>query len=146
MFGFESRYYKMTKGVDRGYGLPPPFRCNIIEMKGNNMKIKEDFITNSSSTSYIIFAHSNVTAKEFINYLFMDEDFVNEFVSYDFGYTKEELLESLERDSRFPLKKGRHEIAFGDEDGSAHGEVFDYCLRDGFVNKKFKIMYDRALR
>jgi hypothetical protein len=102
------------------------------------MNFKRDFITNSSSTSFIITNLSDKTkslldfAKENIHLL---SDFNKE---YDQNYTEEEFLKSvMENNFNFEPKKFKKCI-FGDEDCTIVGQVYDYQLRYGGKSKNFK--------
>jgi len=96
------------------------------------MKSKLDFVTNSSSTSYLIHNVSysdNLTAKSFVESIW--PHIQDEMAMYGFNYTKKQLIESLEKDyDQFPLPPQEKMIAtWGDNDGTIAGDVFDYVLR-----------------
>jgi hypothetical protein len=111
------------------------------------MKIRGDFVTNSSSTSYVIDVKAKLTAEEFVNDLFNDEGFKGELDGYEWWEdTRESVLESLKQEGTFPLEVGEHTIVWGDEDGTSCGRVFDYCLRSGFSFDIFEVRYKESLR
>jgi hypothetical protein len=109
-------------------------------------KIKMDFITNSSSTGYILVVHAKrLTAKEFVNEMW--DSLKKEMKEYDFEYTKEEIITTLDMGyDYFPCTKGTYNIEFGDDNGSAAGRVFDYCLRGGVHTNKFHVKFRESLR
>lgn len=110
------------------------------------MKIRGDFVTNSSSTCYVIDVKAKLTVEEFVNDLFNDDGFKENLDGYGWEDTRESVLESLKVEGKFPLEVGEHTIAWGDEDGTSCGKVFDYCLRSGFSFDTFEVRFKEFWR
>ena len=112
------------------------------------MKIRTGFVSNSSSTSFLITNHSNTrrTLVEFIN---ENPQFIKEYIE-DYGhYGKPSQLKLLysakERDVEFASGETKQCI-FGDEQGTLIGNVLDYMLRGGGRSKNFSWEVDEYLR
>lgn len=118
------------------------------------MKVRNSFVSNSSSCSFIITNKSKKTLT-IVDFVKENPQLIENFKSqYDWHkddpkFTQENLILSaenrLKRAQEF--KEAKHYVyppgfsayvVFGDEQGDLIGEVFDYILRDGGNSENFK--------
>lgn len=111
------------------------------------MKIRNGFVSNSSSTAFIITNTSDVT-KTLVDFVEENPQLVERFCEiYDWNdFTQEQMIKSAkENDQEFHPDMPVCCI-FGDRDGTVVGHVFDYILRDGGKSENFKWQFDHWLR
>lgn len=105
------------------------------------MKVRKGFVTNSSSTIYII-VNKTDKIKTLVDFVKENPQLVKQFKDeYDHtetrGSTQTNMLKCAEERG---TEWSAHEIktiSFGDEDGDILGRVFDYILREGGNSESF---------
>jgi hypothetical protein len=110
------------------------------------MKIRNGFVSNSSSTAFII---TNLTNEEknLVDFVNETPHLIEEFNSYyQYKYTQEELLKSAEENNIYFSPNEQKDVVFGDEDGTLIGQIYDYILRDGVDSPSFKVRFLEMLR
>jgi hypothetical protein len=105
-------------------------------------KYRLGFVTNSSSTSFIIVNKSKgtLTLVDFVKenpHLIEDYKKQYDWYAKDPKFTQEKLIESAHANNE-TYAPGSTTVTFGDEDGTLIGQVFDYILRDGGSSKNFE--------
>ena len=116
-----------------------------------DMKAKIDFVTNSSSTAFIITNNNNKKDLSLVDFVNENPQLIKEYVKYyGYGdnkdYTQEMLIESAEENNSIIEAGESKYVIFGDEDGTLIGEVFDYILREGGKSKNFTWEFAEYLR
>lgn len=118
------------------------------------MKIREGYISNSSSTSFII-KNIGKETKTLVDFVIENPQLVDEFNrEYDCDIKLDDLVLSAEvrmarirRKDHYTLKPNQDKIwIFGDEQKDAVGCVYDYILRDGGRSKNFEWRFFRYNR
>lgn len=114
------------------------------------MKIKIDFVTNSSSTAFIIHNKTN-EKKELVDFAIENIGLLDEFREI-FGYKDDEryrpasFLESVFLNNFTFEPNEAKRCVFGDEQDTIVGHVYDYILRDGGDSKSFSWYLKEYLR
>lgn len=117
------------------------------------MKFRNGFISNSSSTSFII-TNTSDDGKTLIDFVLENPQIVEEFCSsYFYDYNQEQLVDSAvslvegceNKDYVFRPHESKA-CVFGDESGTVIGTVFDYALRTGGTSKSFHWCFDTYYR
>ena len=114
------------------------------------MKTRKGFVSNSSSTAFIIRNKTN-ESKTLVDFVQENPQLIEEFrKQYDFykgdDYTQEKLLESAKLEDLEIPELSSEEYIFGDEQGTLIGQVFDYILRDGGESESFEWYFKEYLR
>lgn len=114
------------------------------------MKLRQGFISNSSSTSFMI-TNTSTKKKTIVDFVEENPQLIEQFVKkYDWNddpsLTQEELIKSAKAANIKFKPKEKKECVFGDEQHTVIGRVFDYILRDGGKSKSFKWKFYKSLR
>lgn len=108
------------------------------------MKTHNGYISNSSSTSFIIInkTNKNLSIVDFVKENpQLVEEFANEYDYDEADYNQEKLIVSAQ-ENNFEIAPGSNLCTFGDEDGTLIGHVFDYILRSGGRSTSFEWHFD----
>jgi hypothetical protein len=113
------------------------------------MKLRNGFVSNSSSTSFIITNKTDHNLK-LVDFVKENPQLVDKFKK-NYGYTKNEVFcqdnmikDALVRDELF--KPGDNYATYGDNDYDTLGTVFDYILRDGGSSESFEWCFEEYNR
>ena len=114
------------------------------------MKVRNGFVSNSSSSSFIIKNKSNVDLT-LVDFVKENPQLIEEWNSrYNYyknnSETQEELIESAENNNFTFPSNSHHAYIFGDESGTMIGRVFDYILRDGGDSENFSWKFSEYYR
>ena len=110
------------------------------------MKTRQGFVSNSSSTAFVIVNVSKET-KTLLDFVVENPQLLEDFNErYDDDIELGDFLKSV-ADENFTWGPGEiRRCVFGDEDGTLVGRVFDYILRDGGKSKNFSWKFEEMLR
>lgn len=110
------------------------------------MKIRNGFVSNSSSSSFIIRNKSNKSLT-LVDFVKENPQLVENWNSnYDYDVTQEELILSAEKNNITFASNSSDEYYFGDDDGTLIGRIFDYILRDGGESENFEWFFYESYR
>lgn len=114
------------------------------------MKARRGFVSNSSSSSFII-TNTSRTKKTLLDFVVENPEIVEDF-GEEYGYqndgehTQENMISDAENDN-IDFAPGESKVCvFGDEDGTVMGRVYDYMLRYGGTSNNFKWKFHEHLR
>lgn len=113
------------------------------------MKIRHGFVSNSSSTAFIIWNNTGETLT-LVDFVRENPQLIQQFLKkYDWHdeakHNQENLISSAKTNNE-DIKPGRNYMRFGDEDGTLIGAVFDYILRGGGKSARFSWKFEESLR
>lgn len=115
------------------------------------MRFRYDFVTNSSSTAYMI-ANTSDRVKTLVDFVHENPDLLDDFLSTyswhqdDPKFTHNGMIESA-KNNNITFQPGEEKYCvFGDEDGTVIGHVYDYMLREGGSSESFTWRFEEWRR
>ena len=114
------------------------------------MKLRTGWVSNSSSTAFIITNISN-TVKTLVDFVKETPQLIRRFRK-QYGclelsnYTQRQLIGEAENQNIIFQPGESKYCEFGDENGTIIGQVYDYILRDGGESKSFQWEFEESLR
>jgi len=112
------------------------------------MKIRKGFVSNSSSTSFMI-TNTSKEKKTLVDFVKENPQLIvqyrDEYHDED-EYNQVSLIKSARQDDIVFQPGEKKKCIFGDEEGTLIGKVFDYILRDGGSSENFKWKFDEMFR
>lgn len=111
------------------------------------MKYRKAFVSNSSSCSFTIenLAEWKLTLADFARENdHIRVEFCKRYNWHDISY--DEMIESAEKANIIFSPGFKRPCVFGDEDGTAVGQVYDYQLREGGESENFRWKFVEFLR
>lgn len=105
------------------------------------MKVRYGYVSNSSSSSFLI-TNKSGEHKTLIQFILENPQLVDDFIKEYDWYTAEEInIENMVASAgeySYKFAPGETKVCtFGDEDGTILGKVYDYILRDGGSSESF---------
>jgi hypothetical protein len=109
------------------------------------MKTRTGFVSNSSSTSFIITNKTNQPIN-LVEFVIENKHLIDEFnKSFTEHHSFKKVTDSA-RQRHLVLPPGENECIFGDADGDLIGKIYDYILRDGGESNRFAWRFNEFLR
>ena len=115
------------------------------------MKIRNGFVSNSSSTAFII-TNDSREVKTLVDFVTENPQLIEKFKE-QYGWDKDDdrfsqgnlIVSAEENNIEFPPGENKY-CVFGDEQDTLIGQVFDYILRDGGNSESFGWRFCEYLR
>lgn len=115
------------------------------------MKVRDGFVSNSSSSSFMITNKSRSVA-DLVKFVQENPHLIEDYkIEYSWNEDEEwanqhSLIMSALENNKIWQPGETKEVVFGDEDGTIIGRVFDYMLREGGESDSFSWRFHESLR